>query len=53
MTMMIMLLLLLLMMITERTCGQGIVCLFIEWQMALERVNWTKLMPIIKRTGIN
>ena len=41
------------MMISERTYGQGIVCVLIEWQMALERVNWTILMPILKETGIN
>jgi hypothetical protein len=34
------------MMISERIYGEGIVCVFIEGQMALERVNWTKLMPI-------
>ena len=40
-------------MTSERTYGQGIVCVLIEWQMAFERVNWTKLMPILKGTGIN
>jgi len=57
MTMMIMLqlllLLLLMLMISERTYGQGIVCVLTEWQMALECVKWTKLMPIVKGTGIN
>jgi hypothetical protein len=51
MTMMLMLLLM--MMISERTYGQGIVCVLTEWQMALERVNWTKLMQMVKETGIN
>jgi hypothetical protein len=41
------------MIISERTYGQGIVCVLTEWQMALERVNWTKLMPKLKGTGIN
>jgi hypothetical protein len=40
------------MMISERTYGQGSVCVLIGWQMK-ERVNWTKLMPILKRTGTN
>lgn len=40
-------------MISEGTYGQGILCVLIEWQMALERVNWTKLMPILKGTCIN
>jgi len=26
---------------------------FIDWQKAFDRVNWTKLMQILKRTGIN
>ena len=26
---------------------------FIDWQKALDRVNWTKLMQILKRTGID
>jgi hypothetical protein len=41
------------MMTSERTYGQGIVFVLIEWQKALERLNWTKLMPILKGTGIN
>jgi len=41
------------MIISERTYRQGIVCVLIEWQMAIERVNWTKLMPILKGTCIN
>jgi hypothetical protein len=24
---------------------------FIDWQKAFDRVNWTKLMPILKRSG--
>ena len=26
---------------------------FIDWQKAFDRVNWTKLMQILKRTGID
>jgi len=26
---------------------------FIDWQKAFDRVNWAKLMQIIKETGIN
>jgi hypothetical protein len=26
---------------------------FIDWQKAFDRVNWTKLMEILKRTGID
>jgi hypothetical protein len=26
---------------------------FIDWQKAFERVNWTKLMQILKETGID
>ena len=26
---------------------------FIDWQKAFDRVNWTKLMQILKRIGIN
>jgi len=26
---------------------------FIEWQKAFEHINWTKLMQILKRTGID
>ena len=35
-------------MIDEELC----VC-FIDWQKAFDRVNWTKLMQILKRTGID
>jgi len=34
--------------IDEELC----VC-FIDWQKAFDRVNWTKLMQILKRTGID
>jgi len=34
--------------IDEELC----VC-FIDWQRAFDRVNWTKLMQILKRTGID
>jgi hypothetical protein len=52
MTMMMMMMMMIII-ISERTYGQGIVCVLIEWQMTLERVNWTKLMPILKGIGIN
>jgi len=26
---------------------------FIDWQTAFDRVNWTKLIQILKRTGID
>ena len=41
--------------IAERTLGIDIelcVC-FIDWQKAFDRVNWTKLMQILKRIGID
>ena len=41
--------------IAERTSEldeEQCVC-FIDWQKALYRVNWTKLMQILKRTGID
>jgi len=31
---------------------QNCVC-FIDWQKAFDRVNWTKLMQILKETGID
>ena len=34
--------------IDEEMC----VC-FIDWQKAFERLNWTKLMQILKRIGID
>ena len=34
--------------IDEELC----VC-FIDWQKAFDRVNWTKLMQILQRTGID
>jgi len=34
--------------IDEKLC----VC-FIDWQKAFDRVNWTKLMQILKGTGID
>ena len=34
--------------IDEELC----VC-FIDWQKAFDRVNWTKLMQILKRIGID
>jgi hypothetical protein len=41
--------------ISERTLGideEWYAC-FIEWQKAFDRVNWTKLMQILKGTGID
>jgi len=41
--------------ISERTLdieAELCVC-FIDWQKAFDRVNWTKLMQILKRTGID
>ena len=41
--------------ITERTMevdGELCIC-FIDWQKTFDRVNWTKLMEILKRTGID
>ena len=40
--------------ISERTLEIDVelcVC-FIDWQKAFDRVNWTKLMQIVKRTGV-
>ena len=40
--------------ISERTLeidGELCVC-FIDWQKAFDRVNWTKLMQILKGTGV-
>ena len=41
--------------IAERTLEIDVeLCIcFIDWQKAFERVNWTKLMQILKRTGID
>jgi hypothetical protein len=40
--------------ISERTLEiNAEVCIcFIDWQKAFERVNWTKLMHILKGTGM-
>jgi len=41
--------------IAERTLeidAEVFVC-FVDWQKAFDRVNWTKLMQILKRTGID
>ena len=32
---------------------EGICICFIDWQKAFDCVNWTKLMQILKRTGID
>ena len=41
--------------IAERTkeVDEGLCVCFIEWQKALDLVNWTKLMQILKRIGID
>ena len=44
-----------LIMISERTLERDekrCVC-FIDWQKAFDRVNWTKLLQILKGTGID
>ena len=40
--------------IAERTLetDEELCICFIDWQKAFDRVNWTTLMQIIKRTGI-
>jgi hypothetical protein len=39
--------------ISERTLdiGEEIFVCFIDWQKAFERVKWTNLMEILKKTG--
>ena len=41
--------------IAERTmeADEDLCISFIDWQKAFDRVNWTKLMQILKRTGID
>jgi len=41
--------------ISERNLeiDEGLCVCFIDWQKAFDRVNWTKLMRILKRTGID
>ena len=41
--------------IAERTLeiDEELCVCFIDWQEAFDRVNWTKLMQILKRTGID
>jgi hypothetical protein len=41
--------------ISERTLviDEELCACFIEWQKAFDRVNWTKLMQILKGTGID
>jgi retron-type reverse transcriptase len=41
--------------ISERTSdiGEEICVCFIDWQKAFDRVKWTKLMEILKKTGID
>jgi hypothetical protein len=41
--------------ISERTLemDEELCVCFIDWQKAFDRVNWTKLMQIIKGTGID
>jgi hypothetical protein len=41
--------------ISERTLyiGEEICVCFIDWQKAFDRVKWTNLMEILKKTGID
>jgi len=41
--------------IAERTLeiDEELCVCFIDWQKAFDRVNWTKVMQILKRTGID
>jgi len=41
--------------IAERTLeiDEELCVCFVDWQKAFDRVNWTKLMQILKRTGID
>jgi hypothetical protein len=41
--------------ISERTLviDEELCTCFIDWQKAFDRVNWTKLMQIVKGTGID
>jgi hypothetical protein len=41
--------------ISERTLdiGEEICIFFIDWQTAFDRLKWTKLMEILKKTGID
>ena len=41
--------------ISERTLeiDEGLCVSFVDWQNALDRVNWTKLMQILKRTDMD
>jgi hypothetical protein len=41
--------------IAERTLeiDEELCIYFIDWQKASDRVNWTKLIQILKRTGID
>ena len=41
--------------ISERTLeiDEELCVCFIDWQKAFDRVNWTKLMQILKGTGID
>jgi hypothetical protein len=32
---------------------EELIIFFIDWQKAFDRVNWTKLMQILKETGID
>jgi hypothetical protein len=34
-------------------CHEELSVFFIDWQKAFDRVNWTKLMQILKKTGID
>ena len=41
--------------ISERTLeiDEGLCVSFVDWQKALDRVNWTQLMQILKRTDMD
>jgi hypothetical protein len=36
-----------------RISEQTLLACFIDWQKAFDRVNWTKLMQILKGTGVD
>ena len=41
--------------IAERTLeiDEELCICYVDWQKAFDRINWTKLMQILKRTGID
>jgi hypothetical protein len=38
---------------TNSDIGEEIFVCFIDWQKAFDRVKWTKLMEILKKSGID